>query len=249
MARGFGATHGSGSTDKIQSALTSHATQRTYAVWTYRAGSGGGNLGRIFAKRTGAEAQVEELLFNSSITSIQFLRVFSGGTGTWDKAAPATNEWHHIIVTYDSGADTNNPEFYYDGSIETPTESSAPVTTANTNTAAYVIGNRGNDNARNWDGRLAEFAIWDRILTLPEIEAVGMQGYSPLFFPNSLTEYIPMVRANGSRRLAIPTITGTAVQPHPKVIYPSGLSMAAYHGEAAGGSAAAVLLLQARMRR
>lgn len=224
MARGFGATHGGGTSDRIESALTAHANQRTYALWTYRAGAGGGSLGRMIDKRSGADPEVElMLLSNAAPVVYQFVRVFSVAVGRWDRDVTLdcpVNEWHHIVFTFDSSADTNDPVMYIDGVLAALTEANTPSGTANTNTSPYVIGNRASDNARNWDGQLAEFAVWDRILSTGEIAALG-KGYSPLFFPVGRVEYIPLIRDTASRIIGPPGVTGTAVQVHPRVIYPA----------------------------
>lgn len=216
MARTFGGA----STDSITTALTTHATTRSYSIWTYRTGTGGGNLGRMFDKRTSG-AQVELLFHGSADTDYFYDRNWSGAAASWKIAIPSANAWHNIIVTYDTGATTNDPVIYVDGASVTVTENVAPSGTANTNTDAYVIGNRTNDNARNWAGDLCEFAVWDRILTATEVDAIGADGYSPLFYPSSLVEYVPLIRDISSRKLAAPTSSGTVVQVHPRIIYPS----------------------------
>src|SRR5262249_6476430 len=69
-----------GGAAKVTSGLSSHATVRSYMLWTYRTGPGGGNLGRIFDKRTsGAEV---ELLYNDDVAqAYHYSRIWSGGEG------------------------------------------------------------------------------------------------------------------------------------------------------------------------
>jgi hypothetical protein len=140
----------------------------------------------------------------------------------WKIVEPSRGAWHHIVITYDGGSTANDPVIYVDGASVTVTELAAPVGTINTaNTGAYVLGNRAAGD-RNMDGMLGEFAAWDAILDAAEARALGTRGYSPqMIRPQSLVEYVPMVRDNVSLKRAAPTITGTAVQPHPRVIYPS----------------------------
>jgi len=45
MAVSFNAT-----TTEVNSAFASHATQRTYSIWTYRVGNGESGLGRLLLK-------------------------------------------------------------------------------------------------------------------------------------------------------------------------------------------------------
>lgn len=216
------------STDKITTTYTTHGTQRTYACWFNR----NANDGRIFDKRT-ASAQVE-LIFNNG-GPWEYDRNWSGSQGSWKvNDTIGTGVWGHIVVTYDAGATTNDPVIYLNAASQAFTLDSNPSSgTPNTNTDPYVIGNRGSDNARNFNGNLAEFAIWDRILTQEEITALAT-GYAPSFFPNSLVMYEPMIRDNVNLKVAPSTISGTAVVDHPRILYP-GL---AYLGLASGATAA-----------
>jgi hypothetical protein len=82
---------------------------------------------------------------------------------------------------------------------------------------------------------LAEFAVWDVILNAAEGAALTGDGISPLLIrPASIVEYVPMVRENLSYKLAAPTITGTAVQPHPPVLHPRNKKFAKAVSAAAG---------------
>lgn len=221
MARGFGATLGTSTTDSIASALTAHNTQRSWAVWTYRNALGGGSLGRIFEKRVVSGST--ESLYITDATHYEFDRIWSAGGPRWQFTAPSASVWSHIGVTYDAGATGNVPVIYLNGaSVSIANIGSAASGTLVTNTDAYVVGNRKNDNLRNWDGYLAEFAIWDALLDAAEMAALG-QGVSPLLIrPASLVEYIPMLRDNVGPKTAAPTIVGTAVQPHPRMFYAGG---------------------------
>lgn len=223
MARGFGSTDGVGTTDKITTALTSHATQRSYFLWTYRHGDGGGSgFGRMFDKLT-AGSTVELLFndgFNTPFNRYFYQRNWSGGNSQWAWTRPSADAWHSIGVAYDASSASNDPTVYQDGSIATVSNISRGSGSPLTNTDPYVLGNRGSDNARNWDGREGEYAVWDRILTADEWVSLS-KGFSPLFFPNGLVEYVPMVRDLVSLIRGSPTATGTAVKEHPRIIYPT----------------------------
>ena len=79
---------------------------------------------------------------------------------------------------------------------------------------------------RGFDGRLAEFAAWDRILSADEfasLEGVGIDGpfRSPLFIPRGLKAHTPMRRALIDHKGDPATATGTpTVIEHPPMIYP-----------------------------
>ncbi len=211
-------------TDRIDTTLTAHNDDRTYACWTYRSGDGGFGSGRIFAKYTDTTI---ETLFNSANSGgiYLFRRDFNGGTnGEWTFPRPATSEWHHVAMTYNSTSVSNDPVMYLDGVSQTVTEAvGPPVGTAETATEEYCIGNRTDAAASiNWDGRLCEFAVWDRILTAGEIASIGADKYSPLFYPKDLVSYVPMIRDLPKDLMrASGTNTGVVVVEHPPIIYPT----------------------------
>jgi hypothetical protein len=219
MARGFAATYGTATSDRIQTGLTTHATTRTYAIWTFQTAPLTDINASMFDK-SNAGVQFERVQ-NSSDGSgtYQYKRQWSGALAVWTspRPSPSSGAWVHIVFTYDGGSSSNAPAMYYNGISQTVSLLTAASGTISTNTDAYWIGNRGNGD-RWWDGMLAEAAIWDRILSAGEIAALG-KGYSPLFFPLSLVEYVPMIRDNISLKNAAPTITGALVQPHPPIIY------------------------------
>ena len=209
-----------GSTSIITTSLTTHNSTRSYGIWTYREGAGEATFGRMFDK-----SAVERLINDQDGVSpdgYSFSRVFSGGTADWVIAAPSLNVWHHVLVTYDSSSATNDPIFYIDGISQSLTGDSNTTGTANTNTEPYIIGNRG-DVARTWDGRLCEFAIWNRILTAAEVASIGGDSFSALFYPDSLIFYAPLIReAIDIKGTGSLTDTATSVIAHPRIIYPQG---------------------------
>jgi hypothetical protein len=192
---------------------------RSHGIWTYRTGAGGSNLGRMFDKNN------QLLLFNEETNNrYQFLHAWSGNAGAnWTFDRPAANEWHHIVVTYDTGSTTNDPVVYVDGASVTVTERSGPIGTPTTNAAIYAIGNRDTDNLRNWAGRLAEFVVYDRILTATEAMHLYLGG--PHRLGHQWATYIPMLGLEAEpewsgQALVRPTVTGTVRAEHPLVLPP-----------------------------
>lgn len=222
MAYDFG---GTGSDDAIITNLTTHNDQRSYSIWTYREGDGEGSLGRIFDKRENT-ASIEFCFVFGSDNSYSFKRGFSGVDGEWTIAEPVVDEWHHLLITYDSTSTSNNPVMYLDGVSQTITEVAAPTGTADTNSVAFLIGNRKVATDvfnRTWDGRLCEWAVWDRILTAAEATSIGASKFSPLFYPNSLIRYSPLIREADDRLdSGTQTLNDTpTVFEHPPIIYPT----------------------------
>lgn len=229
--RGF-TSLGGASTDKITSALTTYTTQRTYAVWFNNVDS---NL--LFAKYTAA--LTEQINFGAG--PIYYQRVWTGGTAAWSAPSPGSG-WHHLAITYDSSSTSNAPLIYIDGVSQTVTLQTAASGTLVNNSDPYTLGNNGAGTG-NWDGMLSEFAIWNRILSAAEIldmatAAGGYQGKSPLYYPTSLAEYIPLNDSPvTSKVLANPTVTGTAQQTGLAIDYPTfaGSLTATFTDSLAGG--------------
>jgi pectate lyase len=157
-----------GTNSKATTALTSHAPQRSYLLWANRQGSGGNGLGRLFDKRTSG-GEVEAFYYDSPAGVYRYLRLWSGGTGSWTIPAPSANVWHHLAVVYDASSPSNNPQIYVDGVSQPVTRTRAPSGTPLTNADAYVVGNRGGGD-RSWRGLLDEVRIYNRLLTASEIQ-------------------------------------------------------------------------------
>jgi biopolymer transport protein ExbB len=154
---------GASTTDKIVTGLQTATTTRTYEIWSYKTGDGGGALGRMFEKRGLAAAQSELLFFTGG--DYEYDRVWSGGIDQWDIAAPSANAWHSIAVTYDSSNASNSAIMYVDGAAQSLVTNITFAGTLVNNPSGYTIGNRQSDNARNWAGSLDEFRVVNAIMT------------------------------------------------------------------------------------
>lgn len=160
-ARGFGtgaSGMGAGTTDKSVSTLTAVNTQRTYQLWVYKNGGGGGGLGAMFTKVAGASAQS-----NNSSTTYYLFQSASTTNGTWTYTQPSLTTWHHIAITYDSGALSNDPVYMFDGAAQTVVSDTNPVGTITTDSSGLCFGNRTSDSARVWEGMLCEARVFNGI--------------------------------------------------------------------------------------
>lgn len=227
MARGFGPTFGSGTTDHIATPLTSHAVTRTYSMWSYRRTLGGTGLGRIFDKRSsGAQVELWRVDGTNPANELYlYERSWSAGLASWGFPVVnvSANVWHHLAVSYDGGSSVNAPVMYVDGVAQVLTQAVGSGGTLNTNADPYILGNRANDNARNWDGLNAEWAVWNRILSAAEIATLA-RGVSPRLFPDSLVEYAPLWGLDPTEPVFLvtgdggtATVTGTARANHAPV--------------------------------
>jgi hypothetical protein len=213
VARDFGTNH------VVVTALTGHATQRTYSIWAQHDSSGEVS-GRLFCKE--ATATNLELFAIEAIPAFFYRRNWSSTHGHWRWDYPSTGVWHHHCIRYNAGSTANDPSYWRDGaSIDgSRVKASAPSGTISTSAEAYHIGNRGPLD-RDFDGRLAEFAVWDVLLADGEVRALS-RGVSPLRIrPQSLAGYWPLYGASSPEPdftgNGTATVSGATVSPHPPV--------------------------------
>lgn len=200
-----------GTTDKITLAEQVSGNTFSVSIWAYidSAGSSGfGNLWRRASSTTVLYINSTEIVFEVDFTA--------GSDGQWGFARPSTGTWHNIVLTYNGSAAANDPILYVDGVSQTITGDGNPTGTFLVGTGGYMIGNNV-AATQPFDGRLAEFAEWTRVLTASEVGSLA-DGFSPDFLLANRTTYVPMVRNVTNFQGAAPTVVGTAVIEHPRVI-------------------------------
>lgn len=214
MARGFA---GGASTDRINFGSVTPTTARTMAIWLYVTALDA-TTRRLHDWASGADLGDNFQLTSTNLTC----NVGWTSNGGWNVPVPSTAAWFHFIWTYDGSSDTNDPLFYYDNVSQTVTESAAPSGSLKSGAYTYILGNRsGTDRA--WNGRMAHFARWNRVITADERAALAA-GYSPLFFPNGLIRYVPLGRSSPEIDQVggtSGTVTGATVVDEPRIIYPT----------------------------
>lgn len=154
--------------------------------------------------------------------------------------ASYTGQWVHAVATFNNG----NGEIFLNG-VSDGTLSSFPTGNLPNNTDAVYIGNQPTSTSSAPDGRIAEVALWSRVLSGNEIAALarrvsparfssGLEGYWPLLGQGSTEpDYSGKVR-NGS-------VTGATQIAHVPVQPPFGGIVAIGGGGAAGGGPSAAL--------
>jgi hypothetical protein len=90
----------------------------------------------------------------------------NGGDTLFSDFTFNAGEWYHVVTTYDGSTTTGNVNLYVNGVL---------VQTAdkpNTQIPQITPGNIGawNENEREWDGRMDEFAIYDAVLTPTQVQ-------------------------------------------------------------------------------
>lgn len=221
MARGFGTTLGAGTTDKVVTTYTTPISgKRSYFIRANTNGLGGGGSGRLWDKRTALAITNTDFAFVSGGPLYLYASGWSLSTGTfaeWSIPQGSFGIWNDILIAYDNGSTANAPVIYLNGVSQTVSVINAPAGTPLNNADPYVIGNRGDDSARCFDGQLQDFAIWDGVL-LNAREAVALHnGVSPfLIRPAALAFYDAMHGNTTNDRDSSPhnagaqVVTGTA---------------------------------------
>lgn len=164
------------------------------------------------------------LVFNlTNNTQVNLIRRAATVDYIWYKAAlvPLTS-WHNVIITSDGGLLSGSVSIYLDGASQTISfDNGSGSETAHT--GSWSLGGRIYSDTRNFDGKLAQMRVFDRVLTAAEIalEAAGVVTTT-----SGLKFYF---KGNTSSLVATPpTSTGTAdgttsvtgVGNGPSIIYP-----------------------------
>jgi hypothetical protein len=102
--------------------------------------------------------------------------------------------WHFVVATYDGRGGSNAADglnLYIDGALETPTNVIKQTYTAMKDTGAPLrIGKYANSPNLHFKGDIDEFTLWDKSLTLGEIQNLYSDGQGG-------TEIIPGVNTLG----------------------------------------------------
>lgn len=218
MARDF-----DGSTDRIDFAniWNSAGQAQTISFWTY---PGSVATNQYFWTSLG-DGQVTGAVGTFPGTGAVSFFVSTDNTNLSrrsDAAQIATGSQQHILLTWDGSLTAANVHIYVGGTevsgYQTTTDGVGNFDAAD---GEHSIGGRIADDLRNYDGRLAGFGWWNRVLGAGEIVSLA-KGYSPRFIPNGLQAAPDLLRSlidpiSGK----VGTADGTTVIAHPRIIYPS----------------------------
>ena len=233
----------SGLGDYIGGSATLEALQASVNVslfaWLNRRGALSASGSRMFELGSGTGDGVR-LQFASADNKPNFIIARAGDKTTLGATAFTQDVWYHTGGTYDG----TTRHVYVNGASEA--NSGTVSGNLDLTDEVFTIGNRNGTKDRGWYGEIAEFAIWNRGLTAAEA-AILAKAYSPLFIPNGLIHYWPLIRANSTpafnELINLETLAdnGTADASHPRIIYPS---LGQLRKLAAGGGVAAVAAKQ-----
>lgn len=206
-------------TDVVQLPVPAFSgTTQSFVIWTKLHGLGPSNAGRAISFLNGG-ATVITLDVNSAVTTqFEYIRGFSTTNGRWTFTRPSADVWHHILISHNAGATVNNPFIWVDGAAVIVTRATAPVGTAISSVDEGYLGNNST-GIRNWDGDLAEFALWNRAFQTVGADTLGSGNYSPITAPGSRVAYVPLIREAFDFHNGVCTLTGTTASDHPRVVW------------------------------
>jgi len=158
----------------------------TFAGWVLRENDPDG--GYILAKRSTTTGYWR---LNSGNDNLTWVRQFSGNHPSYTGGgAPVLDQWTHLAFTW-NGAGTADASYhathlYVNGAqVANPTRangSGSPVSDASN---LFTIGNRPAGNTSYFKGSLDDYRLWDRVLSLSEIETLFQSAPSPLVETNA----------------------------------------------------------------
>lgn len=146
----------------------------TWAAWIYVDSDGGSDVGRIGCKGNNMIGWITRNESGGQV-GLRFYHYWSGNDGVWDTTNRVVNngEWTHVAISYDGSNSSNVPKMYVNGvhitDITAVTSPSGSID--DDSTGGLRIGN--NTGAAGFDGMIDEFAVWRRVLSDAEVEALA----------------------------------------------------------------------------
>jgi hypothetical protein len=129
----------------------------------------------------------------SNALALESMRSSTDGEWRTPGNVVADGVWAHIAVAYDSASTANAPVFYVNGQLQTTTARTTPVGTQDSNVGTGYIGNAAALD-RSWDGRIDEMRIYNRLLSVTEVQQIAAGP------PGNLA---PFVNAGSSQSIAL----------------------------------------------
>lgn len=140
-----------------------------------------------------------------------------GATGS-----ATTGSWQHICGTF-QGSSSTGLRLYINGSEDANSPADASSVADTTSNAVDLYVGNSPDATRDIDGKLAEIAVWNRVINANELSLLA-SGYSALFFRSGLLFYTRMISVDPIRDIQgglTSTKVGTpSVFAHPPIVYP-----------------------------
>ncbi|MDG4889287.1 LamG domain-containing protein [Mesorhizobium sp. M1A.F.Ca.IN.022.07.1.1] len=125
--------------------------------------------------------------------------------------------WHHVAFNYRRNSGTN--ELFVNG-VSEATGATSPSWNP-TGSPALALGDNNDTFWPSYVGELAQIGHWSANLDAAEIAGLAKGFTPPKIRPASLISNIPLIReVNDFKAGLVPTVTGTSVSVHPRVVGP-----------------------------
>jgi hypothetical protein len=206
---GTGSRNFNGTTDRIDwpSVANLKGSAITMSAWVYVVGPGATSDYAI-CMHGSSNASVGIVLLVPDATHIELYRNGTSALVRFGTVSNLTQGWHHILGTHNGTInDATTVHLYCDGiecaEYTNPNNGAGEIE----NSGSWSVGGRIYDDLRNFNGQIAQAAVWNRVLTGAEITNLAA-GQSPdLAASANLLFYF---KGNTESLIAIPGGTGTA---------------------------------------
>ena len=179
------------------------------------------NADYIFEAHTLGDLATGLTFYVSGTNQIEFSRrggtvFFRRGTGE-----SLTGSWKHVLVTHDGTNVYTNVKLYIDGTECTYTAGTNGATVVSQD-GSWSVGGRMFDNTRNFDGKIGEVAVWNRVLETEEISTISSRTVlkSATNIPTGLVFVEHPDEGEDLWTNEVGTITGTSLAYGPDLDFP-----------------------------
>jgi hypothetical protein len=157
---------GTSSTDNL------YRSGMTLSAWIAPADGGGGGEGRIVDKDNNSGGWYLAMAGNDTLQFIS-RQSYSGTPGRISTAGIIPGTWQHVAVTWDGGASGCNMHIYLNGVLADGAASDGQLPSSPDGGIPLTVGNRTVDNARGFNGSIADVRIYNGVLTATQIQAIA----------------------------------------------------------------------------
>jgi len=175
-------------------------------------------LGYFYSHGTVNTSDSLNIFANDDLKKIDIYVGRGGANGaTYNRASWSyTNEvWFNYVVTFDQTAGT---VIQYKDGVSGGSTTNTPNTTTAISGPLILGGREDFSFSRFLEGRMAEVAKWNRVLTSGEINSLAKK-YAPNNIQNGLQFYMPLNRQLIETKVPLTlTNNGSAVYNHPPII-------------------------------
>jgi hypothetical protein len=204
---GVGSRDMNGTTDRIDFANPGNPKGAALTISLWLKADAVGHISYFACIHDALDASYGVIASAGTTTQINFVR-----KGTTDYTWSVTPDnlvdglWHNLLITSNGGLLTGSTVIYLDGTSRniTFTNGSGAETE---HSGSLSLGGRIYSDTRNFDGKLAQVGLWNRVLSAAEIAALAA-GYAPSVAAASGLQFY--LKANTDSLVAAPGGEGTA---------------------------------------